>query len=281
MGEDEQKPSGPQVEEPKRAEWGNHCEFFLSSLGLAVGLGNIWRFPYVCYQNGGGTFLIPYIIMLLVVGLPLFFMEMILGQYAGLSCTKIYARLAPGLKGMGYGMITIPTVINFYYTVVMGYAFYFLFRGFTADKKLPWGLCDQEFNTMNCYSLIQAEGCENTTVYWNHTCTDVSQFCEYYDYNFVPDNYTHCFEAETQYPHSLSNVTFRTSPSEEFWYKEVLRLSVNFTETGTVIDTNKSSWTEWGAVNWPIAGLTCFAFSTFSNFTSFFSDQDVSRYLGP
>ena len=44
-----------------RGEWGNHCEFFLTSLGLAVGLGNIWRFPYVCYQNGGGTFLVSHL----------------------------------------------------------------------------------------------------------------------------------------------------------------------------------------------------------------------------
>ena len=85
---------GVKVEDavPERAEWGNHCEFFLTSLGLAVGLGNIWRFPYKCYVNGGGTFLIPYLIMLAIVGLPLFFMEMALGQYAGLSAPKIYAR---------------------------------------------------------------------------------------------------------------------------------------------------------------------------------------------
>ena len=48
-----------EAERPKRGQWNNHCEFFLSSLGLAVGLGNLWRFPYVCYMNGGGTFLIP------------------------------------------------------------------------------------------------------------------------------------------------------------------------------------------------------------------------------
>ena len=76
----------------KRAEWGNHCEYFLTSLGLAVGLGNLWRFPYVAYNHGGGTFLVPYFIMLIVVAIPLFFMELVLGQYAGLSAIKIYSR---------------------------------------------------------------------------------------------------------------------------------------------------------------------------------------------
>ena len=52
----------------------------------------ISRFPYKCYSNGGGTFLIPYLVMLAVVGLPLFFMELALGQYAGLSATKIYPK---------------------------------------------------------------------------------------------------------------------------------------------------------------------------------------------
>ena len=94
-------------DDSNRAEFSNHCEYFLSSLGLAVGLGNIWRFPYKCYENGGGTFLFPYLLCLFLCGLPLLFMEMALGQYAGLSSTKIFAQISPGLKGMGYGMVSI------------------------------------------------------------------------------------------------------------------------------------------------------------------------------
>ena len=185
--EQEQPPQVVQAEEPARAEWGNHCEFFLSSLGLAVGLGNIWRFPYVCYSNGGGTFLLPYLLMLLIVGLPLFFMEMALGQYAGLSAPKIYARLAPGLKGMGYGMVTIPTVINFYYTVVMAYAFYFLFMGFTST--LPWGNCNNDYNTEKCFSFDDAQNCNSTyqilvqnevkiALFWMPRCLEVASFLD-------------------------------------------------------------------------------------------------------
>uniref|UniRef100_A0A182NPH8 Transporter n=1 Tax=Anopheles dirus TaxID=7168 RepID=A0A182NPH8_9DIPT len=67
--------------ERRRETWSQKAEFLLAVIGFAVDLGNVWRFPYICYQNGGGAFLIPYCIMLLFGGLPLFYMELALGQF--------------------------------------------------------------------------------------------------------------------------------------------------------------------------------------------------------
>jgi len=250
--------------EPERAEWGNHCEFFLTSLGLAVGLGNIWRFPYKCYVNGGGTFLIPYLIMLAIVGLPLFFMEMALGQYAGLSAPKIYSRLAPGLRGLGYGMVTIPTVMNFYYTVVMAYAVYFLFMGF--NTQLPWDECNHSYNTKNCYSLPNRDRCneqfnDSSTIFWNLNCTKIEDYCKNAgEVQYEKYNNSHCYDPTSDIYFNgtglipLNNVTFRKSASEEFWYIDVLGLKVNFTMNGTLINTDESSWENWGNPNWKIMG---------------------------
>ena len=77
----------------EREAWGNQCDFFLTSLGVAVGLGNIWRFPYVAYVNGGGTFLVPYLIMLLLIGMPALFVEQSIGQYGRVAINKVRAHL--------------------------------------------------------------------------------------------------------------------------------------------------------------------------------------------
>ena len=76
----------------QRESWGNQCDFFLTSLGLAVGLGNIWRFPYVAYNNGGGTFLVPYVLMLFLIGLPSLFVEQSIGQYGRVAVNKVSDR---------------------------------------------------------------------------------------------------------------------------------------------------------------------------------------------
>lgn len=83
----------------ERGNWGNPIEFILACMNYALGLGNVWRFPYLAYRNGGGAFLVPYLLMVFVVGLPIFFCELFLGQYSGLGAIKVFTFIAPVFRG--------------------------------------------------------------------------------------------------------------------------------------------------------------------------------------
>merc|ERR1712038_231372 len=144
--------SGPP--QPERGQWSNQFEFILSTIGYAVGLGNIWRFPYLAFQNGGGSFLIPYTIMLFFAGLPLFFMELCLGQYSGQGPTRVFGRLAPAFKGLGYAMLGATGFVSIYYNVIMAWTIFYMFSGFA--ETLPWSNCTAA-NSPNC-------GFDNTSV---------------------------------------------------------------------------------------------------------------------
>lgn len=77
--------------EKKRATWGNGTEFLMSCIAMSVGLGNVWRFPFTAYENGGGAFLIPYVLVLVVVGKPFYYLEMIMGQFTSSSSVKMWS----------------------------------------------------------------------------------------------------------------------------------------------------------------------------------------------
>uniref|UniRef100_A0A8C0BV78 Transporter n=1 Tax=Buteo japonicus TaxID=224669 RepID=A0A8C0BV78_9AVES len=79
--------------------WSKKMDFLLSVIGFAVDLGNVWRFPYICYQNGGGAFLIPYTLMAVFGGVPLFYMELALGQFHRTGAIPIWKRICPIFKG--------------------------------------------------------------------------------------------------------------------------------------------------------------------------------------
>ena len=82
-----------------REQWGSPVSFLLACIGSAVGLGNIWRFPYLCYKSGGGAFLIPYCIMLCFCGLPLLFMELTAGQYTRQGPIGALGKICPMFQG--------------------------------------------------------------------------------------------------------------------------------------------------------------------------------------
>ncbi|XP_065160675.1 sodium-dependent serotonin transporter [Atheta coriaria] len=132
----------------QRETWDKKVEFLLAVIGFAVDLGNVWRFPYICYQNGGGAFLIPYVIMLIFGGLPLFYMELALGQFHRSGCLTIWKRICPALKGIGYAICLIDLYMGMYYNTIIGWAVYYLVASFKTT--LPWTSCNNPWNTPNC-----------------------------------------------------------------------------------------------------------------------------------
>ena len=75
--------------------WANRIDLISMAIGYSVGLGNVWRFPSKVLENGGGLFIIPYLVVLAVLGFPMFFMELVLGQYIHYGPVKIFEKMAP------------------------------------------------------------------------------------------------------------------------------------------------------------------------------------------
>lgn len=140
-----------------RLKWGKKMDFLLSIIGFAVDLANIWRFPYLVYKNGGGVFLIPYITMLIFGGIPLFFLELCLGQYVKKGPITVWNKICPSMKGVGYCSILISWYVSFYYNVLIAWSVYFIYRSLLSfGDKMPWEECDNSWNSKaNCVSISQ------------------------------------------------------------------------------------------------------------------------------
>ncbi|WP_344880976.1 sodium-dependent transporter [Zhihengliuella alba] len=96
--------------------------FILSAIGSAVGLGNIWRFPYVAYENGGGAFLIPYLVALLTAGIPLLFLDYAIGHKFRGSAPLAFRRMSRPAEFLGWWQVLMCFVIAVYYAVIIGWA---------------------------------------------------------------------------------------------------------------------------------------------------------------
>ncbi|XP_059843925.1 sodium- and chloride-dependent GABA transporter ine-like isoform X1 [Hypanus sabinus] len=143
--------SGIKPRPPRRGRetWGRRLEFTLACVGYAVGLGNIWRFPYLCYRSGGGAFIIPYLVMILLCGIPLLLLEYTIGQYTSLGPVHALAKICPLLKGVGVATVVISFLLCTYYNVIITWALYYLFNSF--QSTLPWQSCNNTWNVVeNC-----------------------------------------------------------------------------------------------------------------------------------
>ncbi|CAK9297661.1 unnamed protein product [Gordionus sp. m RMFG-2023] len=195
-----------------RGLWGHKIEFLLSCLGYAVGFGNIWRFPFKCYDNGGGAFLIPYCLVLFAAGLPLFLMELALGQYSSLGPFKLFQKFSPAFSGIGMAMIIVSLLVSIYYNMILAWTLFYLANSFTA--VLPWSHCDNWWNTANCFDAFKARECSSKhMIYLKGHCFNVS--------------------------HNQSDVDLyefgrKDSPAEEYFNNRMLKISDGLENMGQV-----------------------------------------------
>jgi NSS family neurotransmitter:Na+ symporter len=105
-----------------RPQWGTRAGFIMAAAGSAIGLGNIWRFPAVAYENGGGAFFIPYLFALLTAGIPILVMEFAIGHKYRSSAPGSLGKINRKFQGIGWWQLAISFVISVYYAAVIAWA---------------------------------------------------------------------------------------------------------------------------------------------------------------
>ena len=118
-----------------RDRWKSTGIFILAAVGSAIGLGNLWRFPYLAYEYGGGAFLIPYLIALFVLGIPLLILEFSLGQHMQKGAVDAFAKIGKKFAAVGWWGIFAAFIILSYYAVVLAWAIIYIFYSFSMAWK--------------------------------------------------------------------------------------------------------------------------------------------------
>ncbi|KAJ8302631.1 hypothetical protein KUTeg_019027, partial [Tegillarca granosa] len=160
---------------PPREEWDKKADFLLAIIGYSVDLANVWRFPYLAYKNGGGAFIIPYFTVLFLGAIPVFFMELSMGQFNREGPIKVW-KIVPLCRGIGYASCFMAYIVAFYYNVVIGWAFYYLFNSFSFT--LPWSSCNNSFNSPRCWQLDWSNNNTNVTYNSNQSVSSSFEFFE-------------------------------------------------------------------------------------------------------
>ncbi|XP_068195958.1 sodium- and chloride-dependent GABA transporter 3-like [Antennarius striatus] len=178
-----------------RGTWASKTEYILVVAGYVVGLGNVWRFPYLCYKNGGGAFLVPYGLLVVFSGIPLFLLETSIGQYTQEGFVTCWKNLCPLAIGIGCGHLVMK-FYDFSYILIEAWALFYLV--FSFKSQLPWATCNNTWNTDKCIGLQIVES-PSTNLTANYTM--------------------------------LKNTT---SAAVEFWERRMLGMSGGIEELGSV-----------------------------------------------
>ncbi|XP_017276500.1 inactive sodium-dependent neutral amino acid transporter B(0)AT3-like [Kryptolebias marmoratus] len=123
----------------ERPKWDNKVQYLLTCIGFAVGLGNVWRFPFLCQIYGGGAFLIPYLIALVFEGLPLLYLELAIGQRLRMGSIGVWNSISPLLGGVGIASMLVSLLMSMFYNTILAWVLWYFFHSF--QNPLPWRDC--------------------------------------------------------------------------------------------------------------------------------------------
>ena len=150
-----------------REHWGSHLGFILAAAGSAIGLGTLWKFPYVAGQNGGGLFVIIYILCTFLIGIPIFVAELILGRRAQRGAVGTFATLSNNSnfwKSVGWLGVISSFLIMSFYSVLAGWGLNYVFMSLTEFYK---GLSAAEI--ADVFNKLEAAG--DITLFWHFVFT--------------------------------------------------------------------------------------------------------------
>ncbi|KAL4659456.1 sodium-dependent neutral amino acid transporter B(0)AT2-like [Arapaima gigas] len=159
-------------DEEERPMWNNKLQYILAQVGFSVGLGNVWRFPYLCQKNGGGAYLMPYLILLLVIGIPLFFLELAVGQHIRRGSIGVWNYISPRLGGVGFASCMVCFFVALYYNVIISWSIFYLSQSF--QHPLPWHECPLVRNNTGTYVKPECEQSSATTYYWYREALNIT-----------------------------------------------------------------------------------------------------------
>ncbi|XP_026229246.1 sodium- and chloride-dependent transporter XTRP3 [Anabas testudineus] len=162
------------MEKDSRPNWDNPMQFVMACVSYAVGLGNVWRFPYLCQMHGGGGFLIPYLLMLFLEGLPLFYLELAIGQKMRLGSIGAWTAISPYLGGLGLASVVTSLYLCLYYNIINAWSFWYLFHSF--QSVLPWADCP--INSNQTGPIEECERATPTQYFFYRETLDISSSIE-------------------------------------------------------------------------------------------------------
>ncbi|XP_069687913.1 sodium-dependent neutral amino acid transporter B(0)AT3 [Periplaneta americana] len=141
----------PEGGEEERESWDSKLTFLLATIGYAVGLGNVWRFPYLAQKNGGGAFLIPYFVMLAIEGIPIFYLELAIGQRLRKGAIGVWNQVSPYLGGIGISSAVVSFNVALYYNTIIAWCLFYFVQSFQSE--LPWSSCPNKYYANGSYTV--------------------------------------------------------------------------------------------------------------------------------